>query len=466
MNQQQVIAALQTLLPDIRESGDPGGTLIKYARAKRLPNAQFEKLAQVFNTLRTISHFSKNGSTRGDSFDILDVPELLKSYGAVPDVPMRKAASVALADPVSFRVPDFTSRGAPTLKAASEEAAPVESEPLLAHNILAKQAAERKRIELHLSMLDEIKSDALFNVRDSHEKLANFCRVKDPECFATMEQDAMGMFGDHDTVKAAFDKLEVAFKHMRIPIRTVKRASELKHRPALGYDRTGAGDLLTNLFYSRSIADGAVAMMEQVKSGAVGVGVNAPPAPAPTSNGPGPSKLLDEVGRGSAKGPELGKPVGDIAGAMITGVGGLAKTLAGTAEGSDKSMVALTDALDPDQRNIQKMRDDAVSHIRDTSTLQRLILNDPIISSADPTTVISLYNSIHRSNPALAQDPNALSYALREALQYEGIPLHERDTLLKQRTSEAQGIAADKANRDSRYAPPSLLDNVKKPSRP
>jgi len=55
--------------------------------------------------------------------------------------------------------------------------------------------------------------------------------------------------------------------------------------------------------------------------------------------------------------------------------------------------------------------------------LEKLVSSDPVISEADPNLVASLYLSLTENFPTLSKDINTTRYILREAIQYEGIPV-------------------------------------------
>ena len=78
----------------------------------------------------------------------------------------------------------------------------------------------------------------------------------------------------------------------------------------------------------------------------------------------------------------------------------------------------------------QKGVDVAVEDVSRVSELQRLLLTDPIIGEADPDTVVSLYNTLAKANPEIVKDKNLLRFALREALQYDAVPLHTYKDLI------------------------------------
>jgi hypothetical protein len=61
--------------------------------------------------------------------------------------------------------------------------------------------------------------------------------------------------------------------------------------------------------------------------------------------------------------------------------------------------------------------------------LQKLMLTDPILSEADPYELVDMFNDLRVANPEAAKSTNMLRFALREALQYGGIPQQSAKTL-------------------------------------
>jgi len=81
----------------------------------------------------------------------------------------------------------------------------------------------------------------------------------------------------------------------------------------------------------------------------------------------------------------------------------------------------------------KRIQDSATDHLTAATIVQRLMLNDPILSAADPDEVVSQFNTIRAANSAIAADPNLLTFALREAVQYGGMPLHTYEQMLNTR---------------------------------
>jgi hypothetical protein len=63
-------------------------------------------------------------------------------------------------------------------------------------------------------------------------------------------------------------------------------------------------------------------------------------------------------------------------------------------------------------------------------TLQKLMLTDPIIAEADQATVQDLFNTIADLSPTIAKDPIRMAPVLKEALQYDALPMQQIKDLL------------------------------------
>lgn len=68
--------------------------------------------------------------------------------------------------------------------------------------------------------------------------------------------------------------------------------------------------------------------------------------------------------------------------------------------------------------------DEAIAQAEMDSTLQRLMISDPIISDADPDEVQRIFKTIADISPTLARSPEKMSAVLKEALQYGSVPIN------------------------------------------
>lgn len=78
----------------------------------------------------------------------------------------------------------------------------------------------------------------------------------------------------------------------------------------------------------------------------------------------------------------------------------------------------------PTHNTMALTRDNARQDVGRVTSLQQAIMNDDVLSGADPERVASLYNTLYRANPEMMSDPNVMSAALREAVQYDGVMPH------------------------------------------
>jgi hypothetical protein len=78
---EQIASWFEGLIPEIKETGDPHGTIIKFAEEKNLAPALMERLGYIYNTAKTVNYLDKSASSsRGESFTILDVESMVKEY--------------------------------------------------------------------------------------------------------------------------------------------------------------------------------------------------------------------------------------------------------------------------------------------------------------------------------------------------------------------------------------------------
>lgn len=93
MRQQLITWLIEDIAPDIRQSKDAEGTILKFARQHNLAPALVQGLGQLYNTAKTLAFLEKAGSKgRGDSFPILDVDQLVQKFLELDPV---KSAGVA-----------------------------------------------------------------------------------------------------------------------------------------------------------------------------------------------------------------------------------------------------------------------------------------------------------------------------------------------------------------------------------
>ena len=85
-------------------------------------------------------------------------------------------------------------------------------------------------------------------------------------------------------------------------------------------------------------------------------------------------------------------------------------------------------------------------------TLQRLLLSDPIIAEADQNTVQDLFNTIADLSPTIAKDPIRMAPVLKEALQYDALPMQQIKDLLSVEESAGRSKKLQREEESSKKA--------------
>ena len=81
---EQIASWFEGLIPEIKKSGDPRGTIIKFAEEKNLAPALMERLGYIYNTAKTINYLDKSAAAdRGQSFAILDVEDMIGKWNDI-----------------------------------------------------------------------------------------------------------------------------------------------------------------------------------------------------------------------------------------------------------------------------------------------------------------------------------------------------------------------------------------------
>jgi len=113
--------------------------------------------------------------------------------------------------------------------------------------------------------------------------------------------------------------------------------------------------------------------------------------------------------------------------------------------------ISTQELLNPGTNQKQKLIDSSLEDDNSIMMLQRFMMSDPIISEADPEMVISLFNTMRNINPEFAADPNRMRLALRDAIQYESLPMHTISDLTSLRSEGAKAEQSVTKNRDAEY---------------
>lgn len=503
MDHPEVINRVKNLVPEIQRTKDPKSALLKLARDERLSPAQLERVAQMFNTAKTLTFLDKSAN-RGGSFSLVDTEDLLDAYTAhslpTASQPITKKACADTLDPNDINAwidtPVQEKQAATRFPRAEWLVDGIFDEKLESDEIddWKKEAAEQGRQE-HAT---QVVLDLIAEVRDQYSEkvLAKVATLKQAAlegAWTEMEEDALLILGDN-----ARDALNEAATHLAmagIKVARFEGPSKLK----LARDRTGylkdvaeladAYDTVCNSWELEEMEKEAAGAVEdkpksQQRKGRKGKGrasegddqprgqaggAQAAPAGGGQTGGmelnaPQQSQaVLQTRPRGQRMSEERDFPIprGDNEGKDQSAITGL---LSGMQRGrtlipdTPKRMpwesalgISTPELLVPGVNRKQQQIDDSLADDDSLMMLQRFMASDPVISEADPDMVVEIYNAIRSINPEFAGDPQRMRLALRDAIQYESLPIHSVKDLASLRGETAKGEAAVAKNRGDTY---------------
>ena len=474
MTHDSAVRTIVDLVPQIDKKG-ADAVLLEHAERENLPPAQLEKLAQVFNTLRTLDHIDKQASAegRGSAVNLVDVPVLVASY--VLRTNQEKSAAplsstVSSHNPSTVDLMSAVRFDAPQIKAASAAVEPTTRkltnteicDAALDLAIDARNAMEKVATAL-LNSLPELPdgsrdiSAAIADARPhcSAEALqqsvawlksASAAPLVGAELDLPLVKRAFAVTGNSGKLLVEFNSEHATCQLMRKLASSVDKYSDKKtgSEPARTpeeieeelnkfyeqhgldpYDSTEPSEFAEPTPRPTFVTDSDTGDVESGKAGVGGAAVAAA-EPKATAN---LSKVLNAIGA----------PIRE-AGNLVTGAANLAQ--------------AKVDAIASKERtNKDQQRSDLdVEDVRRAIGIRRMIGTDPVLRESDPREVLEIYNAISRTNPEIVGNMPALRLLLREAVSYEGLTLDSQKQLtdIRQNTSKSEMQEADNLKR--RYA--------------
>lgn len=464
MNQKQQIQLLESILPEIVESNDPEGAMLKCARKNNLSPAQLERLGQVFNTSKSLVGFRKQAN-RGDSFSIVDVPSMVSKYTTYdPDKSLssaaagvhrkvdrliEKSASADKAyDPFSLDgsiegLPEaVATAGTPSLLATVREPEMYEKSA----TAFGTQLQERRYLDVMRYSTDNIEraretaSQVAYDTRaDILEKCAGIMHKLTPDDgrWAECVRDLVDNFG-FEKAAAVTKAVEDYFreKHHVFDTDFSKAAAE-DH--VFAKDRHGivkVAEEMLDLMEINAMAKAALAKYDAARVDLDSVILkkaaddDGPTAAEAVLNFANDEKqaLLNGLRNGAVIGGPETKPLDPVTSLKQNPVYNTMKLL-----------------RDPDKDRKEEMYiDDSKDEAEAESSIQELMMSDKAIAEADPSEVKALHRTIKSIAPTIARDPVMLAPVMREALQYGSLPIQQVKDLLAAEGAKAKADA-DKA---------------------
>lgn len=410
--------------------------MLKCARKNNLSPAQLEKLGHVYNTMKTIVGLEKQAN-RGDSFSILDVPKMVAKYTTYDANAELSAQAEKVHDKVDALMKDADGWSAIMSigKSAMQKAAAAgegandwlyhSNRPIPRIKTWLKEVAEDKGgkvdyiddnsdewMEVQASVKSDLKlmnktASALGDIKRARElweqtqyeadvELTAQCAdlrnelLQDREKWANLVMDARDVLG-HEKAAAALQIVENYFERVRCHSFAKSASIQRDYERRLAHDSTGLVGHLEDILELDTIVKRATALLQPSEKSA---------------SLPGISTVEDLV---SQMRSATGKP--------------------------DK----------------QKDFDKKIDSAKKQTALENLMLNDSIISTADPNTVQDLHATISQLSPTVASDPVKLAPVLKEALQYDALPIQQIKDLLSVEESAQKVQKLSRENETYKY---------------
>ena len=410
--------------------------MLKCARKNNLSPAQLEKLGHVYNTMKTIVGLEKQAN-RGDSFSILDVPKMVAKYTTYDANAELSAQAEKVHDKVDALMKDADGWSAimGIGKSAMQKAAAAgegandwlyhSNRPIPRIKTWLKEVAEDKGgkvdyiddnsdewMEVQASVKSDLKlmnktASALGDIKRARElweqtqyeadvELTAQCAdlrnelLQDREKWANLVMDARDVLG-HEKAAAALQIVENYFERVRCHSFVKSASIQREYERRLAHDSTGLVGHLEEILELDAIVKRATALLQSSEKSA---------------SVPGISTVEDLV-----------------------------------------SQMRSATAKPDKQKDFDKKLDSA----KKQTALENLMLNDSIISTADPNTVQDLHATISQLSPTVASDPVKLAPVLKEALQYDALPIQQIKDLLSVEESAQKVQKLSRENETYKY---------------
>lgn len=498
MNHHKAISVIEQLMPTIKQAGAPESVLLDYAQTNNLAPAQLEKMAQVFNTAKTLTYLKK-AADRGGSFQVVDTEQLLKDYTQYQ--PVAKAAAAPTVVEVGYNPYVFTHgmSKAAAQDPLGEDEASTRSPWRRAYQDMTEKQALARTLDWTLEYLDDQEARAL----EIREKVASLLRKTDrdfthqqvvDDLLYTMGKSAgcqmvrqfLGQEVEYDAEavqeKRAFDRgirqhptrlrildlasqllehsVNVKYANLYLRQQLVEpmmgkqatAVSNAKIREIADYladnpDRIQEGPTRYTTDYNETLQtdepDHAEDISDALTQALRGDDTSAPPLPAAQARPPDHPAVKGEKDGPKSEGGDLEKllinPLAAGLNKMDPLGGPVIRGMANKMKEGPK--------FNRRQLELDETRQDTERSL----VLARLMQSDPMISEADPEMVQELYNSLQEISPEYVRDPSRLRMALREALEYGAVPMHTLTELADFRKTMAGSRRDEQQLESDRY---------------
>lgn len=495
---EKLVGWFEDILPQIKETNDVRGTMLKFANEKNMAPALLEKLGHVYNTAKTVTYLDKCASQnkgRGETFDVLDIPSLVEEY-------TEKKASDH-----EFSNNNFSSLSSGRFTDLFEGKVTFddldslqESDDYKEVKIASEQRMTWKKDSIKIANATQAEQ-LIFDANEDNRKVAaeisDYIRDSYNETsFESLEQDAKYYFGD--CIKSACDYVASYMDGINY---TVKRASDAgKSRLITDTDFLLKFAFIQNNLNTQEqaetfIADHTSKKKEAEKSATrrqtkdqaeldrlkveeakekqkerkelkrreqQDEEASLPENFGATGDGSGTFSniALRDLGAAATNAKSVGGAALSSASGVLDSARksmGLDKSIPDTVSSVRDTLTSFVEDIAPNRNEGQALIDRELDEAKYTSVLQDLIITDPILAEEDEDKVVDLYNTIKSVAPEMAKDKNVARVVLRSAVQYDGIAAPDLAQLVEAersiQRSRANNSVLDSANYDRNPSP-------------
>lgn len=476
MHQNALITTLRSLYPEIQKRA-AAPVLTEYAENHGLSPDQLRRLGQNYNTHRQLRQLKEAGVSgdRGQTVPLLDVEAMVERFVGEPQT--KAAAAVRVCDPL-VDLTDRTERLNQLVKAAATTESPepeVKDERHDPDQLVdeALRQAGTARFQQHQTandLIDRLRHNGSVDMTRT-EKLARQQRPVDQAAVFLVKVAASRKLDvrryDGPPVKQA---MPVRTDESDMLVRLADLMDEQRTLEKVACDpsitglvkaadantQQGPADLLSQ-FESASQSDPAKdtrpdhwAEGDPEPPGESGGGQTPPAREASEPSTDQSEKKETKTEDKSDTDKHRRFRAADLLKVVTVPAGAAAKGVVSAKENVGRAM---DEALKTERRNTgQESLDRDIRDIRRAVGIRRLAGTDPVLRELPMKSVLDAYNAIAETDPEIADSPDRLKLALREAVAYEGLTLDAQKLLTDIRKGQTESVGKEGELQDRRYA--------------
>lgn len=412
----QIVTAVETMVDRVNAGDSPDDALFKVASSLKLTPEFVRRQAEVFNTSRVLAHLgASSGAKRADTVPLADAEAVIQRM--YPKDPVathaqekrsalsRSAHSSWFGPPPDFNEPEVFDKSASWPEVAAPSPYPIDEIRLIHRAETAVASAEARA-----DIAERDAAACMSKLASAVRRAAEYFRVVGHRPFAEVESAVLGRHGDLGRVI-----MDAVYKSARCDEVGEKRATAPCLRPvtatapfdAVDEARSYASATAKAATFAKSCSRRAADLRAQLSE----LRKSARPQKA------GPIDPFADIVTKEAAGiiPTL---------ASTTFIGTKLHELSSKVDDPAKHEMRIMEALDPEQEIERRT-------IAARAMLNDLMVNDPVISRADPDDVVHAFNELSQLTPQLASQPGMLRGLLARRLELGRLEPFEAEQIIR-----------------------------------